>query len=106
MRGANQKSRSQGGDHMHRLRAAAIAAVATGFVAGGAAGAIALHPGAAPARESHAATPFHQPVPAAFRGMLNQMSAANIKTTITKLVSFGTRQTLSSQTNPTRGIGA
>ena len=38
--------------------------------------------------------------------MLNQMSAANIKTTINKLVSFGTRQTLSSQTDPKRGIGA
>jgi Zn-dependent M28 family amino/carboxypeptidase len=91
---------------MHRLRPALIAAVAAGFVAGGVGGAIALRPGAAPARESHAATPFHQPVPAEFRGMLNQMSAANIKATITKLVSFGTRQTLSSQTDPTRGIGA
>jgi Zn-dependent M28 family amino/carboxypeptidase len=91
---------------MHRFRAAVIAAVATGFVAGGVGGAIALHPGAAPARESHAATPFHQPVPAEFRGMLDQMSAANIKTTINKLVSFGTRQTLSSQTDPKRGIGA
>ncbi len=38
--------------------------------------------------------------------MLNQMSAANIKTTIDKLVSFGTRQTLSSTTDPKRGIGA
>ena len=38
--------------------------------------------------------------------MLNQMSAGNIKTTIDKLVSFGTRQTLSSTTDPNRGIGA
>ena len=91
---------------MHRLRPALIAAVAAGFVAGGVGGAIALRPGAAPARESHAATPFHQPVPAEFRGMLNQMSAGNIKTTIDKLVSFGTRQTLSSTTDPKRGVGA
>jgi Zn-dependent M28 family amino/carboxypeptidase len=91
---------------MHRLRPALIAAVAAGFVAGGVGGAIALRPGSAPARASHVAGAFHQPVPAEFRGMLNQMSAANIKATITKLVSFGTRQTLSSQTDPTRGIGA
>ena len=41
---------------MHRLRPALIAVVAAGFVAGGIGGAIALRPGAAPARESHAAT--------------------------------------------------
>ena len=91
---------------MHRLRPALVAAVATGFVAGGVGGAIALHPNAAPAQASHAARTFHQPVPAGFRVMLNQMSAANIKTTVNKLVSFGTRQTLSSQTDPTRGVGA
>ena len=34
------------------------------------------------------------------------ISAENIETTIRKLVSFGTRHTLSSQDDPVRGIGA
>jgi hypothetical protein len=38
--------------------------------------------------------------------MLREISAKNIETTIRKLVSFGTRNTLSEQNNPTRGIGA
>jgi len=38
--------------------------------------------------------------------MLKDISAKNIETTILKLVSFGTRNTLSAQDNPTRGIGA
>ncbi len=38
--------------------------------------------------------------------MLKEISAKNIETTIRKLVSFGTRNTLSEQNNPTRGIGA
>src|SRR5262245_803032 len=38
--------------------------------------------------------------------MLREISAANIQQTIEKLVSFGTRNTLSSQDDPHRGIGA
>jgi Zn-dependent M28 family amino/carboxypeptidase len=38
--------------------------------------------------------------------MLRDISAKNIETTIRRLVSFGTRNTLSEQDNPTRGIGA
>ncbi|CAN5439760.1 M20/M25/M40 family metallo-hydrolase [soil metagenome] len=38
--------------------------------------------------------------------ILKEISAKNIETTIRKLVSFGTRNTLSEQDNPTRGIGA
>ena len=38
--------------------------------------------------------------------MLKEVSAKNIETTIRKLVSFGTRNTLSEQDNPVRGIGA
>lgn len=38
--------------------------------------------------------------------MLNEVSAKNIEATIRKLVSFGTRNTLSEQDNPARGIGA
>jgi len=38
--------------------------------------------------------------------MLREVSAKNIEHTIRKLVSFGTRNTLSAQDNPARGIGA
>lgn len=38
--------------------------------------------------------------------MLQQVDSARIQAIIEKLVSFGTRHTASSQTNPTRGIGA
>ncbi len=38
--------------------------------------------------------------------MMKQVSAKNIEATIRKLVTFGTRNTLSEQDNPTRGIGA
>ena len=38
--------------------------------------------------------------------ILSQVSVANIEATILKLASFGTRHTLSSQTDPKRGIGA
>jgi acetylornithine deacetylase/succinyl-diaminopimelate desuccinylase-like protein len=40
------------------------------------------------------------------QGILLQVSRANIEATIRKLASFGTRHTLSSQTDPNRGIGA
>ncbi|KAF1911047.1 putative zinc metalloprotease [Ampelomyces quisqualis] len=40
------------------------------------------------------------------RGILSQVSQGNIEATIRKLASFGTRHTLSSQTDPNRGIGA
>src|SRR6476469_8977376 len=38
--------------------------------------------------------------------MVREVSAKNIEATIRKLVTFGTRNTLSSQTDPNRGIGA
>ena len=43
---------------------------------------------------------------AGLQDVLSQVSAANIEATIRKLASFGTRHTLSSQTDPNRGIGA
>jgi hypothetical protein len=42
----------------------------------------------------------------ALRGLLRQIDPGRIQATITKLVSFGTRHTASSQTDPARGIGA
>src|SRR3954466_4956901 len=38
--------------------------------------------------------------------MVKEISAKNIEASIRKLVSFGTRNTLSEQDNPARGIGA
>jgi hypothetical protein len=38
--------------------------------------------------------------------MLREISAKNIESSIRRLVSFGTRNTLSEQDNPARGIGA
>ena len=38
--------------------------------------------------------------------MIREVSAKNIEVSIRKLVSFGTRNTLSEQDNPTRGVGA
>jgi hypothetical protein len=48
-----------------------------------------------------------QPSPdAKLRAIVAPVSAARMKATVEKLVSFGTRHTLSSQTDPKRGIGA
>lgn len=46
------------------------------------------------------------PVDAEIQKMLKEISAKNIEASIRKLASFGTRNTLSEQDNPTRGIGA
>ncbi|MFL6227627.1 MAG: M20/M25/M40 family metallo-hydrolase [Pyrinomonadaceae bacterium] len=51
------------------------------------------------------------PAPAARRNpeiarMISEIDARNIERTIRKLVTFGSRNTLSAQDNPTRGIGA
>jgi acetylornithine deacetylase/succinyl-diaminopimelate desuccinylase-like protein len=91
---------------MPKLRLATAITVVSGFAAGAIGGAITLHPGTAPAREQGDNPAFHQPVPREFRSMLSQMQSSNIETTVNKLVSFGTRQTLSSTTDPNRGIGA
>ena len=47
----------------------------------------------------------HKPNPEISK-MVKEVSAKNIEATIRKLVSFGTRNTLSEQDNPTRGVGA
>src|SRR5215213_4804361 len=43
---------------------------------------------------------------AKLRAIIKPVSAERMKATVEKLVSFGTRHTLSSQTDPKRGIGA
>ena len=52
-----------------------------------------------------AATPAPSP-DAKLKSLTAQVSTADLKRTLDKLVSFGTRHTLSSQTDPNRGIGA
>ena len=47
-----------------------------------------------------------QPVDPEIQKMVREVSARNIEASIRKLVSFGTRNTLSEQDNPARGIGA
>jgi hypothetical protein len=47
----------------------------------------------------------HQPDPE-LRDLLQQVDPGRIEATIQALVSFGTRHTASSQTDPVRGIGA
>src|SRR5690349_16253126 len=51
----------------------------------------------------------HKPAPVRNRAIANivrEIDARNIEATIRKLVSFGTRNTLSEQNDPKRGIGA
>jgi hypothetical protein len=57
--------------------------------------------GAAPAPAPVPAEPYAQ-----LRQIVAPVSGAEMKKTVEKLVSFGTRHTLSSQTDPKRGIGA
>lgn len=52
-----------------------------------------------------AQTPKNKPDPEIAK-MVKEISAKNIEATIRKLVSFGTRNTLSEQDNPARGVGA
>ena len=68
--------------------------------------AVAIPSSAAPTSKARSAdTHPHGPSPA-LRSMLREIDADRIQSDIAKLVSFGTRHTLSSQTDPNRGIGA
>src|ERR1051325_6726307 len=44
--------------------------------------------------------------PANVQAMMNQISSTNLQADDTRLVQFGTRHTMSSQTDPVRGVGA
>jgi hypothetical protein len=59
---------------------------------------------AAPATAQRRAAP--PPAPAPLTALADQVSEAELRRIIDKLVSFGTRHTLSEQNHPTRGIGA
>jgi len=76
------------------LSATAVTAVAAPLITGTSVA------GASPVRISGPATDK------GLRDLLSQVDPARIQATIAKLVSFGTRHTASSQTDPVRGIGA
>ena len=58
------------------------------------------------ARPAHGGDGHGPPVSKDTREILHDIKAERIQATIHKLVGFGTRHTLSSQTDPNRGIGA
>jgi len=58
------------------------------------------------ATSAAAATPPLPPPEAKVAEIARNVDAARMRSTVAKLVSFGTRHTLSSQTDPKRGIGA
>ncbi|MCL8013889.1 M28 family metallopeptidase [Streptomyces sp. AS02] len=82
---------------------------ATGAAAWGAAGPAAAAP--RPPAEDPSSTDPHPPATTQrptreLRTLLREIDPARIEATIRKLVSFGTRHTLSAQDDPARGIGA
>jgi hypothetical protein len=91
---------------MSKLRYGLLALACAGLLA--AAATLAFGTNAASGGPGHGHGHGHHgpPVSTDVRQMLNDVSSSNIEQTITKLVSFGTRHTLSSQTDPNRGIGA
>ena len=85
---------------MRKLAYGLLALACTGVLAASAA--MALGTRSAEGGSDHHGPPVSKDV----RHMLRDVSSSNIQATIHKLVSFGTRHTLSSQTDPNRGIGA
>jgi Peptidase family M28 len=88
---------------MSKVRRVALAA---GLVLAVAA-AVAVPSSAAPTRGKARSSNDHPHGPSpALRSMLREIDARNVERDIRTLASFGTRHTLSSQTDPNRGIGA
>jgi hypothetical protein len=83
---------------MRPSRRSVLTATAAGAVALGAAG-------TAGAAEAYAAPTAQRPG-RELRALLEEIDRDRIEATVRKLVSFGTRHTLSSQDDPARGIGA
>jgi hypothetical protein len=88
---------------MHRVRT--LAPVILGALMMAAAVFMTLQPTAQGGRH-HGGPPSWWDPPADVRAMLRDVSARKLKEYDLKLVSFGTRHTLSEQDNPTHGIGA
>jgi len=85
---------------MSKLRFGLFALVCTGVLAAATTLAVGTKPASGGGK--HHGPPVSRDV----RQMLHEVSPRNIQQTDHKLVSFGTRHTLSSQTDPNRGIGA
>ncbi|WP_372405874.1 M20/M25/M40 family metallo-hydrolase [Streptomyces luteireticuli] len=97
--GENAGSRSNGRGAARRtvLGAATVGAAALGLPS-----AVAEPAQSGPARHR----PTGQPPSPELRALLREISPRRIEATVRKLVSFGTRHTLSSQEDPVRGVGA
>src|SRR5215469_17259911 len=98
----NDVQRRSGSTRRRFLTASAATAVAAPIVSQ------ATVAKAAPAASAAASGTTNSPqsFDPALISLINQISVDNIQATIEKLVSFGTRHTASSQTDPVRGIGA
>src|SRR2546430_10662333 len=98
----NHVPRPRGSTRRAFLSASAVTAVAAPIVSHATSANAAPAPGAAKSGSAGSAQVFDP----ALRALIGRIDPARIKATIQKLVSFGTRHTLSSQTDPNRGIGA
>jgi hypothetical protein len=98
----NHVPRPRGSTRRAFLSASAVTAVAAPIVSHATTANAAPAAGAAKSGSAGSAQVFDP----ALRALIRQIDPARIKATIQKLVSSGTRHTLSSQTDPNRGIGA
>ena len=89
---------------MKRLRAAMLAFACAGLLT--AAAVVALAPDRATGGGKHAPAPLGEDTTRDVNRILDDISSRRIEASIRKLASFGTRNTLSSQDDPARGIGA
>jgi Peptidase family M28 len=96
----NDVPRRRGSTRRAFLSASAVTAVAAPIVSR------ATTANAAPAAARFGSAGAAQVFDPALRALIRQIDPARIRATIQKLVSFGTRHTASSQTDPNRGIGA
>jgi hypothetical protein len=96
----NDVPRRRGSTRRAFLSASAVTAVAAPIVSR------ATTANAAPAAARSGSAGSAQVFDPALRALIGQIDPARIRATIQKLVSFGTRHTASSQTDPNRGIGA
>jgi len=98
----NDVPRRRGSTRRAFLSASAVTAVAAPIISQATTANAAPAAGAAKSGSAGSAQVFDP----ALRALIGQIDPAQIQATIQKLVSFGTRHTASSQTDPNRGIGA
>jgi hypothetical protein len=102
MRGMGIDDAKSGTTRRTVLSATVVTAVATPLAAGSASAAPVSGTAASITETALAA----QPPGAALRQLLREIDRNRIEATVRRLAAFGTRHTLSSQTDPVRGIGA